>query len=219
MVGKSTKPQDLSSLRIHYEKDELLEQNIGNEPLSLFSQWLDAAKASEIKEPNAMILSTINEGRPSARVVLLKGFDEKGFVFYTNYQSHKASELAQNSAAAITFFWDALERQVRIEGNITKVSSQDSDMYYHSRPRESQIGAWVSNQSSVISDRNILEEKNEMLVKKFKNVEIIPRPPHWGGYVLLPSSIEFWQGRPSRLHDRIMYTRANEAWKRDRLSP
>jgi pyridoxamine 5'-phosphate oxidase len=219
MVGKSTKPQDLSSLRIHYVKDELLEQNIGNEPLSLFSQWIDAAKASEIKEPNAMILSTINKGKPSARVVFFKGFDEKGFVFFTNYQSHKASEIAQNSAAAITFFWDTLERQVRIEGNITKVSSKDSDEYFHSRPRESQIGAWVSNQSSIVSDRTILEEKNDMLAKKFEKVEVIPRPPHWGGYVLLPSSIEFWQGRPSRLHDRILYTWVNDAWKRDRLSP
>jgi pyridoxamine 5'-phosphate oxidase len=219
MVGKSTKAQELSGLRVHYAKDELLEQNIGLEPLSLFYLWMEAAKSSKIKEPNAMVLSTINEGKPSARVVLLKGFDESGFSFFTNYQSHKGAEIAQNPAGALTFFWDDLERQVRIEGIITKVSAEDSDEYFHARPRQSQIGAWVSNQSSIIPNRNVLEEKNASLEVKFKDVKIIPRPPHWGGYLLTPESIEFWQGRPSRLHDRILYTRINDAWKRDRLSP
>jgi pyridoxamine 5'-phosphate oxidase len=219
MVGKSTKHQDLSGLRVNYSKHELLEQNIGHEPISLFSAWMDAAKAGEIKEPNAMVLSTINNGKPSARVLLLKGFDENGFVFYTNYQSHKAEEIAQNSNAALTFFWDALERQVRIEGTIQKVLAKDSDEYFHSRPRQSQIGAWVSNQSSIIPNREVLEEKNKMLENKFKDVEVIPRPPHWGGYLLAPSSIEFWQGRQSRLHDRIYFSLENDSWKRERLSP
>jgi pyridoxamine 5'-phosphate oxidase len=219
MVGKSTKLHDLSELRVNYVKDELLEQNIGKEPISLFSIWMDAAKEGEIKEPNAMVLSTVNDGKPSARVVLLKGFDDNGFVFYTNYQSHKAAEIAQNANAAITFFWDALERQVRIEGTIQKVSAADSDDYFHSRPRQSQIGAWVSNQSSVIPNREVLEEKNAMLKAKFKDVEVIPRPPHWGGYLLSPTSIEFWQGRQSRLHDRIIFSLENDSWRRERLSP
>ena len=213
------KDMNLASLRINYKKGELLEQNIGTEPFALFQLWLEDAKASEIKEPNAMVLSTIKEGKPSARVVLLKGFDINGFVFYTNYNSHKGSEMAKKPFASLTFFWDALERQVRIEGIIRKTSAKESDAYFHSRPRQSQIGAWVSEQSSVLSDREILEERNLALEAKFKETQIIPRPAHWGGYILEPTTIEFWQGRPSRLHDRIRYRLGKLDWERERLSP
>lgn len=219
MVGKSTKQNNLSDLRVNYDRDELLEQNIGSEPFSLFSDWMEAAKSGEIKEPNAMVLSTIRDKKPTARVVLLKGFDKKGFVFFTNYQSHKGIELEKNPNAAMTFFWDALQRQVRIEGIIEKVSAEESDEYYHSRPKLSQIGAWVSHQSSVIENRAILEEKNAQLEEKFKNVNPIPRPSHWGGYRLKPIEIEFWQGRQNRLHDRILFSKTENTWKRARLSP
>ena len=219
MVGKSTKQNNLSDLRVNYDRDELLEQNIGSEPFSLFSDWMEAAKSGEIKEPNAMVLSTIRDEKPTARVVLLKGFDEKGFVFFTNYQSHKGIELEKNPNAAMTFFWDALQRQVRIEGIIEKVSEEESDQYFHSRPILSQIGAWVSNQSTVIKDRTVLEEKNAHLEKKYKNANPIPRPPHWGGYRLKPIEIEFWQGRQNRLHDRILFSKKENSWQTDRLSP
>ncbi|WP_341224474.1 pyridoxamine 5'-phosphate oxidase [uncultured Arcticibacterium sp.] len=219
MVGKSTKQNNLSGLRVNYNRDELLEQNIGSEPFSLFFDWMEAAKSGEIKEPNAMVLSTIRNEKPTARVVLLKGFDENGFVFFTNYQSHKGTELENNPNAAMTFFWDALQRQVRIEGVIEKVSEEESDEYYHSRPILSQIGAWVSNQSTVIKDRTVLEEKNAQLEEKYKNVNPIPRPPHWGGYRLKPTHIEFWQGRQNRLHDRILFSKKENNWQSERLSP
>jgi len=213
------KDMNLASLRINYNKGELLEQNIGTEPFALFKLWMEDAQATEIKEPNAMVLSTVKEGKPSARVVLLKGFDENGFIFYTNYNSHKGLEMAAKPFAGLTFFWDDLERQVRIEGEIKKTSAKESDEYFHSRPRQSQIGAWVSIQSSVILNREILEENELALQAKFKDTEVIPRPTHWGGYTLEPTSIEFWQGRPSRLHDRIRYTLENNTWNRERLSP
>jgi pyridoxamine 5'-phosphate oxidase len=213
------KDMNLASLRINYNKGELLEQNIGKEPFALFQLWMEDAKKSEIKEPNAMVLSTIKEGKPSARVVLLKGFDSKGFIFYTNYNSHKGLEMAAEPFAGLTFFWDVLERQVRIEGKIRKIPAKESDEYFHSRPRESQIGAWVSIQSSILENREILDEAHQSFQAKFKETEIIPRPAHWGGYILEPTSIEFWQGRPSRLHDRIRYIIENNNWKRERLSP
>ncbi|AWV98214.1 pyridoxamine 5'-phosphate oxidase [Arcticibacterium luteifluviistationis] len=219
MVGKSTKENNLSGLRVNYDRGELLEQNIGSEPISLFSEWMEAAKSGEIKEPNAMVLSTIRDEKPTARVVLLKGFDEKGFIFFTNYQSHKGIQLEKNPNGAITFFWDALQRQVRIEGIIEKVSEEESDEYYHSRPKASQIGAWVSKQSTVIENRDILEEKNTHFEEKYKDVTPIPRPPHWGGYILKPTSIEFWQGRQSRLHDRILFSKQENSWQSERLSP
>ncbi|MCL4143543.1 UNVERIFIED_CONTAM: hypothetical protein GTU68_060130 [Idotea baltica] len=180
---------------------------------------MESAKSGEIKEPNAMVLSTIQDEKPTARVLLLKGFDEKGFVFFTNYQSHKGIQMEKNPNAAITFFWDALQRQVRIEGIIEKVSGEESDEYFHSRPKLSQVGAWVSHQSSVIENREVLEEKNNELTEKYKDTEIIPRPPHWGGYRLKATSIEFWQGRQNRLHDRILFTKTEKDWKRERLSP
>lgn len=209
----------LANLRNNYTLNELLENNVSTNPIIQFSVWFKDAINAELVEANAMVLSTIKDSKPSARVVLLKGFDEKGFVFFTNYNSHKGLELEGNSAACLTFFWDKLERQVRIEGLIEKVSSEDSDAYFWSRPRESQIGAWVSEQSTVIEGRGMLDEKLAFFQQKFENEEIIPRPKHWGGYVLKPQTIEFWQGRPNRLHDRLLYTYENDSWKIERLSP
>lgn len=209
----------LANLRNNYTLNQLLENNVSTNPIIQFSEWFKDALSAELVEANAMVLSTIKDAKPSARVVLLKGFDQQGFVFFTNYTSHKGQELAVNNAACITFFWDKLERQVRIEGMMEKVSSEDSDVYFWSRPRESQIGAWVSEQSTVIDGREILDEKLAFYQSKFENEEIIPRPQHWGGYLLKPQSIEFWQGRPNRLHDRLIYILQNNNWKIDRLSP
>jgi pyridoxamine 5'-phosphate oxidase len=209
----------VAKLRNNYLLNELSENIVSKNPYIQFSEWFKDALEAKLIEANAMVLSTIKEDRPSARVVLLKGFDENGFVFFTNYNSHKGQELAENNAACLTFFWDKLERQVRIEGFMEKVSEQDSNDYYWSRPRESQIGAWVSSQSEVISGRDILDDKLASYQNEFENLEVIPRPPHWGGYVLKVQSIEFWQGRPNRLHDRILFTQEGDNWKIERLSP
>ena len=209
----------VANLRKSYILNELLEKNVADNPIIQFTEWFKDALSSGIKEPNAMILSTLKEGKPSARVVLLKGFDELGFSFFTNYHSHKGKDINQNPFAALTFFWDVLERQVRIEGKITKLSSEESDSYFWSRPRESQIGAWVSEQSSEISGREILDQRLDFYNEKFNDLEIIPRPAHWGGYLLVPATIEFWQGRESRLHDRILYSFLDGNWKISRLSP
>jgi pyridoxamine 5'-phosphate oxidase len=160
----------------------------------------------------------VSNGKPSSRIVLLKGFDEDGFVFYTNYRSNKGLEIEQNNHVAINFFWAELERQVRIEGEIEKVSDEESEEYFHQRPIGSQIGAWVSEQSSVISSREVLENRQIELEAKYQN-GIVPKPPHWGGYRVRPNKIEFWQGRPSRLHDRILFTKTIDGWKIERLSP
>lgn len=206
-------------MRENYSKDALLEENLVENPFVFFENWFNNAVDAGIKEPNAMIVSTISDNKPHARVVLLKGVEQNGFVFYTNYGSHKGQQLAENPNACITFFWDLLERQVRIEGTIKKVSAETSDAYFSTRPRGSQIGAWVSEQSSVISDRNYLENKLTEFETKFEQIEVIPRPEHWGGYVLEPVSIEFWQGRQNRLHDRILYSKTENNWSFKRLSP
>ena len=210
---------EIAALRENYIKGTLNVSDASLSPIEQFQIWFDEAISSALLEPNAFVFSTVsNEGKPSARIVLLKGLDD-GFKFYTNYLSRKGTELIENSNACITFFWAELERQVRIEGLMEKVSAEESDEYFQSRPRGSQIGAWTSNQSMVIENREILEDREKYLITKFGD-NLIPRPPHWGGYRLVPTYIEFWQGRPSRLHDRIAYTSSeNGEWKIERLSP
>lgn len=211
--------QEVANLRINYSKSELLEKDLKENPIKQFYAWFEEAKNSSIIEPNAMVLSTVRENRPKSRVVLLKGFDEKGFVFYSNYNSDKGQQLAENPFATLNFFWDQLQRQVRIEGKVKRLSAEESDKYFWSRPVDSQIGAWVSQQSEILDGRDTLEATQLALNKKFASTEQIPRPPHWGGYLLSADLIEFWQGRPSRLHDRIRYRLIDSDWSFDRLSP
>jgi pyridoxamine 5'-phosphate oxidase len=210
----------IASLRRDYSSQSLLESEVDADPISQFHKWWDQALKSEIMEPNAMTLATASsDGMPSARIVLLKGFDENGFVFYTNYRSYKGMQLDENPKACLVFFWKELERQVRITGLVKKATAKDSDGYFLSRPMGSQIGAWASPQSQVIKDRDSLDEAYLKQVEVFR--EKNPgRPPHWGGYVVQPVIIEFWQGRPSRLHDRIQYTLSEQGgWKIERLAP
>jgi pyridoxamine 5'-phosphate oxidase len=210
---------NLADLRQSYFQNELLEENVLENPIKQFDKWFKEALDVQILEPNAMTISTVSDGKPHARIVLLKGYDENGFTFYTNYNSNKGKEVTETPFVSLTFFWGDLERQVRIEGSIEKVSEVESDDYYHSRPRGSQIGAWVSNQSSVIAGRAVIEQRLVELENEFKGEEIIPRPTHWGGYCVNPERIEFWQGRPNRLHDRILFTKFGDDWKIERLSP
>jgi len=206
--------------RQDYARAELLESEAAPDPFVQFERWFADARAAAIPEPNAMTLATVDAtGQPNARIVLLKGADKRGFVFYTNYESQKGCELASNPNAALVFYWPALERQVRITGAVKKASQAESDAYFHSRPRLSQLGAWVSKQSAVIDGRQQLEEGMQQLERDYAG-RTPPLPPFWGGYRLTPVTIEFWQGRPSRLHDRLLYTRGkNGVWKRERLSP
>ena len=210
---------DISSIRKDYQLKSLSEEDVAANPFDQFAQWWDQAVKSEIDEVNAMTLATVDQhNRPSARIVLLKDFNASGFVFYTNYESDKGKQIEQNPHACLVFFWKELERQVRIEGICEKVSSAESDAYFQSRPIGSRIGASVSPQSRVIADRSILSDRVAAMEKQFPTGEI-PRPPHWGGYRLIPASIEFWQGRSSRLHDRIKYLREDGAWSIVRLAP
>ncbi len=189
------------------------------EPWELFGRWFELATESEIEEPNAMVLSTLKRsGSPASRVVLLKGYDRSGFVFYTNYESAKGRELQHSSCAALLFWWAPLQKQVRIEGTVEKVSAAESDQYFESRPKGSRIGAWVSDQSQPIADRQVMEEKLRELEAQYSE-EKIPRPPHWGGYRVTPTRFEFWQGRSNRLHDRLSYQLEAGRWHRARLSP
>lgn len=209
----------IANIRNEYSLKGLHENDLASNPLKQFQTWFNEVLDSGLYEPNAMHLSTTSETRPSGRIVLLKGLDERGFVFFTNYQSRKGNEMAHNAQVALTFFWKELERQVRIEGRIEKTSAEESDAYHDSRPRGSQIGAWVSHQSEVITNREFLEARQKTLEEEFAD-QLVPRPPHWGGYRVIPDYVEFWQGRPSRLHDRLAYTKTSEdAWQIERLSP
>lgn len=207
----------VSQLRKNYEKGELIESKVNSDPFSQFEIWFEEVIKSNIYEPNAMILTTAINNKPSARVVLLKGFDKNGFKFYTNYNSRKGRELIDNPNAAVLFYWMELERQVRIEGKIEKLSREESLEYFNSRPLESRYGALASNQSEVIPNREYLEKKFFELKEKFADNP--PMPENWGGYALKPDLFEFWQGRPNRLHDRIVYEKSENSWKIYRLSP
>lgn len=211
--------ENIQNLRQDYRAAELAESDVDKNPITQFANWFKDAIAAQLYEPNVITLATADSsGKPSARILLLKGFDENGFVFFTNYSSKKGQQLAENPQAAIVFFWAELERQVRIEGTVVKVSEKESSAYFHSRPAGSQIGAMASPQSTVIPNREILEERVKELTAAYAEQEI-PRPENWGGYLLKPDLIEFWQGRPSRLHDRITYTQVNGIWTTHRLAP
>lgn len=212
--------KNIAELRQDYTLQGLNETEVDCNPFAQFKEWFDEALSTDILEPNAMTVATTTpEGKPSARMVLLKDFDARGFVFYTNYNSHKAQELAENPQAALVFWWAELQRQVRICGRVEKVSESESDKYFYSRPFSSRLGAWASNQSEVIENREVLEQHLEELKEKYHDREI-PRPSHWGGIRVIPAEIEFWQGRSSRLHDRLVYTRMEDgSWKIERLSP
>jgi pyridoxamine 5'-phosphate oxidase len=219
--GMSEPKNNPADLRIDYRLAALNEADTALEPIAQFEQWFNEAMAAEVPEPNAMFLATASElGQPSGRVVLLKGFDNQGFVFYTNYASRKGQHLDQNPHCALTFLWHALERQVRIEGVAAKVSAEQSAAYFHSRPRGSQLGAWASPQSQVMGSRTELETLFTATDDRFADTPAIDLPPFWGGYCVVPRIVEFWQGRTSRLHDRIVYERTDaENWVKYRLAP
>lgn len=210
----------IESIRKVYQLQSLLEKDVEANPIKQFKIWWQQVTESKIEEPNAMALSTCNtSGKPSSRIVLLKGIKEEGFIFFTNYKSHKGKEIEYNPIVSLLFFWKELERQVRIEGKIEKISDQESDAYFLKRPPESRIGAWSSPQSEVIKSREVLEKNVSDYTRKFES-QNIPRPPYWGGYIVNPALVEFWQGRPGRLHDRLQYTMDEKgSWKIDRLAP
>ncbi len=208
----------IADIRKDYSQRSLYESDVEADAIAQFTKWWGEANESRIEEVNAMTLATASaEGRPSARIVLLKDYDTNGFVFFTNYKSRKGKQLLENPFAAIIFFWKEIERQIRIEGSVLKISEEESDAYFYSRPEGSRVGAWASEQSQIIPERRVLEDRVIEYQQKFSGS--IPRPPHWGGYLLKPDSIEFWQGRSNRLHDRLLYTRTGETWKIDRLAP
>jgi pyridoxamine 5'-phosphate oxidase len=209
----------LADLRKDYCLAGLAEKDLARDPFRQFEKWFQEAEAAKVIEPNAMVVATATrDGKPSARTMLLKGVDGRGFVFFSNYESRKGRELDSSPSATLVFPWTALERQVIVEGTVTKVAREESEAYFHSRPRASQLSAWISQQSSVITGRSVLEESMKALEQKYAGQEV-PLPPHWGGWRLSPASVEFWQGRRSRLHDRLRYRRSNDGWIIERLAP
>jgi pyridoxamine 5'-phosphate oxidase len=213
--------RDVASWRREYEDRGLSAADLPADPIAGFIEWLDQAHTAGLHEPNAMVVSTVDtRGTPSSRMVLLKTVDERGFVFYTNLQSRKGAELTARPAVALLFPWHPLERQVRIEGTAATVDPAESDAYFASRPRGSQLGAWASPQSQIVPDREFLEARYAHEADRFSAAEVIPRPPQWGGFLVRPHRIEFWQGRPGRMHDRISFDRVDTtAWKTSRLAP
>jgi pyridoxamine 5'-phosphate oxidase len=211
---------ELSGLRHEYDAHGLRRADLHSDPIEQFNAWFAAALAAEMRDPNAMSLATASpEGKPSVRIVLLKGVDHRGFSFFTNYDSEKGRHLDANPFAALAFYWSKLERQVRITGPVERTSREDSAAYFHSRPVGSRLGAWVSRQSEVVDARQVLDARMEAMRERFHNSEIT-LPPHWGGYRLKPETLEFWQGRPNRLHDRFRYSRRDDnSWQIDRLAP
>jgi pyridoxamine 5'-phosphate oxidase len=209
----------IDELRNEYKKARLDEASAAASPFVQFRTWFDEALAAEVREPNAMTLATVREdGRPAARIVLLKGMEDERFLFYTNYDSEKGQELSRTPYAAMVFFWEPLERQVRIEGEVLRVDARVSDAYFETRPRQSQLGAWASAQSSMVDSRDELERRFAEVTRRFDGAPV-PRPANWGGYAVVPSMFEFWQGRPGRLHDRLRYVRTSRGFERERLCP
>ncbi len=209
----------LAELRKDYSLAGLSENDLARDPFRQFEKWFQEAEAAKLNEPNAMVVCTATrEGRVSARTMLLKGLDGRGFVFFSNYESRKGRELHENPHASLVFPWLTLERQVLVEGAVTKIPREESETYFHSRPRANQLGAWISQQSTIIAGRSVLEQSLKALEQKYAGQEV-PLPPHWGGWRLLPETVEFWQGRRNRLHDRLRYRRGKDGWTIERLAP
>tara|TARA_B100000809_G_scaffold37823_1_gene33089 strand:- start:8 stop:661 length:654 start_codon:yes stop_codon:yes gene_type:complete len=209
----------INEVRRDFSGLPLNEDSVNKDPFKQFSIWFEEAVNAKLLDPSAMSVTTVSvDGQPSTRVVYMRGINENGFVFYTNYNSKKGKDLDKNNQVSLNFFWAELNRQVRVEGVVEKITDEASDSYFSERPRESQIGAWASNQSELLINREALEDNVTYFTTKFEGGEV-PRPPHWGGYVIKPAQLEFWQGRPSRLHDRILYINSKGVWKQSRLSP
>ena len=212
--------RDIADMRMNYSKGYLTEDSVVSNPIEQFKEWFDTALKSKVIEPNAMIIATVGKDNiPSARTVLLKEIDPEGFLFYTNYTSDKANDISENANVSLVFLWKEIERQVRITGTAEKLSTDRSEQYFHKRPKDSQVGAWVSPQSTVIESRDVLEERKKEIETKYLNDDRLPLPDFWGGYIVKPTVIEFWQGRPSRLHDRLRYKLEDGEWKIERLAP